>query len=125
MTDRPPHTDAGPGRIDTSAEACAVACMLVSNPQGALRKDGDGWQRRVNDLIRALRDERDGAHSAMAAARAEVEAMMAAKITFAGTAEARSALEDYRELMLPYYERLRAALLPTPAAAGVSDGREG
>lgn len=45
--------------IDTSDEACAVACMLVSNPQGALRKDGDGWQRRVNDLIRALLDERN------------------------------------------------------------------
>ena len=44
---------------DTSDEACAVACMLVSNPQGALRTDGDGWQKRVNDLIRALRDERN------------------------------------------------------------------
>lgn len=46
-------------KIDTSDEACAVACMLVSNPEGAFRKDGDGWQRRVNDLIRALRDERN------------------------------------------------------------------
>lgn len=46
-------------KVDTSDEACAVACMLVSNPQGALRKDGDGWQKRVNDLIRALRDERN------------------------------------------------------------------
>lgn len=45
--------------IDTSDEACAVACMLVSNPQDALRKDGTGWQKRVNDLIRALRDERN------------------------------------------------------------------
>jgi len=44
---------------DTSDEACAVACILVSNPQDALRKDGDGWQKRVNDLIRALRDERN------------------------------------------------------------------
>jgi hypothetical protein len=44
--------------IDTSDEACAIACMLVSNPQGKARQDGDGWQRRVNDLIRALRDER-------------------------------------------------------------------
>ncbi|MBO4228037.1 hypothetical protein [Bradyrhizobium neotropicale] len=43
---------------DTSDEACAIACMLVSNPQGAMRKDGDGWRKRVNDLIRALRDER-------------------------------------------------------------------
>lgn len=42
--------------IDTSPEACAVACMLVSNPRGYLRKDGDGWQKRVNDLIRALRE---------------------------------------------------------------------
>jgi hypothetical protein len=46
-------------RIDTSDEACAVACLLVSNPQGAMRRDGDGWQKRVNDLIRALRDERN------------------------------------------------------------------
>lgn len=46
-------------KIDTSDKACAVACMLVSNPQGAMRQDGDGWQRRVNDLIRALRDERN------------------------------------------------------------------
>ncbi len=45
--------------IDTSDEACAVACMLVSNPNGELRKDGDGWQKRVNDLIRSLRDERN------------------------------------------------------------------
>jgi uncharacterized protein (DUF4415 family) len=45
--------------IDTSDEACAVACMLVSNPQAALREDGDGWQKRVNDLIRTLRDERN------------------------------------------------------------------
>jgi hypothetical protein len=45
--------------IDTSDEACAMACMLVSNPRGKLRKDGDGWQKRVNDLIRALRDERN------------------------------------------------------------------
>jgi hypothetical protein len=46
-------------RVDTSDEACAMACMLVSNPQGSLRCDGDGWQKRVNDLIRALRDERN------------------------------------------------------------------
>ncbi len=45
--------------IDTSDEACALACMFVSNPQKALRNDGDGWQKRVNDLIRALRDERN------------------------------------------------------------------
>lgn len=46
-------------KVDTSNEACAVACMLISNPQGSMRKDGDGWQKRVNDLIRALRDERN------------------------------------------------------------------
>ena len=45
-------------KVDTSDEACALICAIVSNPQGSLRKDGDGWQRRVNDLIRTLRDER-------------------------------------------------------------------
>ncbi len=44
-------------KTDTSDEACAVACMLVSNPLGELRSPG--WQKRVNDLIRALRDERN------------------------------------------------------------------
>lgn len=44
-------------KIDTSNEACALVCMMVSNPQDAMRRDG--WQRRVNDLIRALRDERN------------------------------------------------------------------
>src|SRR4029077_20927596 len=43
--------------IDTSDEACALVCMLVSNPgQG---KRPYAWQKRVNDLIRALRDERN------------------------------------------------------------------
>lgn len=46
-------------KIDTSDEGCALVCMIVSNPNGSMRKDGDGWQRRVNDLIRALRDERN------------------------------------------------------------------
>lgn len=55
-------------RVDTSAEACAVACMLVSNPNGGLRKDGDGWQKRVNDLIRALQFERDALQVSKAAA---------------------------------------------------------
>lgn len=45
--------------VDTSDEAVAVACMLVSNPQDALRRDGDGWQKRVNDLMRALLAERN------------------------------------------------------------------
>jgi hypothetical protein len=52
--------------IDTSDEACAVACMLVSNPQGAMHGDGDGWQKRVNDLIRALRDERTALRRSLA-----------------------------------------------------------
>ena len=43
--------------IDTSDEACAVVCMIVSNPQGKFQSPG--WQKRVNDLIRALRDERN------------------------------------------------------------------
>jgi hypothetical protein len=42
--------------VDTSDEACAVVCMLVSNPGGGERQHA--WQKRVNDLIRALRDER-------------------------------------------------------------------
>ncbi|MCA1831194.1 MAG: hypothetical protein LC750_00340 [Actinobacteria bacterium] len=49
-------------------EECAVACVLVTNPQGALRKDGDGWQKRVNDTIRALRDERNALRAALARA---------------------------------------------------------
>ena len=44
-------------QIDTSDEACAVVCMIVSNPGGKFRQPG--WQKRVNDLIRALRDERN------------------------------------------------------------------
>lgn len=43
--------DEGARPVNISAEACAVACMLVSNPLGEVR--GVGWQRRVNDLIRA------------------------------------------------------------------------
>lgn len=57
-----PHTRdiaAGP----TDAE-CAVVCMLVSNPQNVLRKNG--WQKRVNDTIRALRDERNELRAALA-----------------------------------------------------------
>ncbi len=63
-------TDMREATANTSDEACAVACMLVSNPQGALRQNGDGWQRRVNDLIRALRDERN-------ALKAEIATMAA------------------------------------------------
>lgn len=44
--------------IDTSDNACAITCMIVSNPGNGERKQG--WQREVNDLIRALRDERNG-----------------------------------------------------------------
>lgn len=58
-----PHTrDIAYGPSD---EECAVACMLVSNPQGAMRQDGDGWQKRVNDTIRALRDERNQLRAAL------------------------------------------------------------
>lgn len=58
-----PHTrDIAAGPTD---EDCAVACVLVSNPQGALRQDGDGWQKRVNDTIRALRDERNRLRAAL------------------------------------------------------------
>lgn len=58
-----PHTrDIATGPTD---EECAVACTLVSNPQGALRQDGDGWQKRVNDTIRALRDERNQLRAAL------------------------------------------------------------
>jgi uncharacterized protein (DUF4415 family) len=46
-------------------EECAVAAMMVSNPQSALRKDGDGWQKRVNDVIRGLRDERNALRAAL------------------------------------------------------------
>ncbi len=46
-------------------EDCAVATMLVSNPQGALRKDGDGWQKIVNDVIHGLRDERNALRAAI------------------------------------------------------------
>ena len=54
--DRPPLM----GGIDTSDQAIALACMVVTNP-GGIRK-GDGWQKHVNDLIRALREERNTAH---------------------------------------------------------------
>ena len=50
--------------LDTSAEACAVACMLVSNPAGETRHVG--WQKEVNDLIRALLHERDAARAELA-----------------------------------------------------------
>ena len=46
-------------KADTTDQSCAVICMLVSNPAGKLRTVG--WQKRVNDLIRALRDERNAA----------------------------------------------------------------
>lgn len=50
MTDEEEH-------VDTSNVACSLICMLVSNPTGnPLPVD---WKRRVNDLIRALRDERN------------------------------------------------------------------
>jgi len=42
---------------DTSDEQCAIVCMIVSNPGNGDRPHA--WQKRVNDLIRALRDERN------------------------------------------------------------------
>lgn len=44
-------------KIDTSDEQCALICMVVSNPGDGPRPHA--WQKRVNDLIRALRDERN------------------------------------------------------------------
>lgn len=50
-------TDEEEPKIDTSNVACSLVCMLVSNPaDNPLPVD---WKRRVNDLIRALRDERN------------------------------------------------------------------
>ena len=77
-------------KVDTSDEACAVACTLVSNPQGALRKDGDGWQKRVNDLIRALRDERHKLATETIMTRVAVDALKAERDSaLAQLAEAR------------------------------------
>lgn len=68
--------------VDTSPETCAVACMLVSNPAGEMRHVG--WQKRVNDLIRALRDERD-------TLRADNERLRQALIDVASQSEAARA----------------------------------
>lgn len=43
--------------VDTSNERIAVVCMLVTNPDNKHRPDD--WRKQVNDLIRALRDERN------------------------------------------------------------------
>jgi hypothetical protein len=56
-------------QIDTSDEACAVVCMIVSNP--GLGDRPRAWQKRVNDLIRALRDERNATQSRLAAVEKE------------------------------------------------------
>lgn len=64
MTNKPTYP-----KIDTSNENCAVVCTIVSNPAGVMRADGDGWQKRVNDLIRALRDERNKLIEIVASAR--------------------------------------------------------
>lgn len=45
--------------IDTSDERCAVVCMMVSNPVGGEQERRPGWKKDVNDLVRALRDERN------------------------------------------------------------------
>jgi hypothetical protein len=55
--------------VDTSDEQCAVVCMIVSNPGGGERPYA--WQKRVNDLIRALRDERNAFRTALALERGE------------------------------------------------------
>lgn len=44
-------------QVETSDEQCALVCMIVSNPGDGVRPHA--WQKRVNDLIRALRDERN------------------------------------------------------------------
>ena len=44
--------------IDISPEACAVVCMIVSDPTGQLQQTR-GWKKRVNDVIRAQRDRID------------------------------------------------------------------
>lgn len=46
-------------RVDSSDTECAVVCMIVSNDD--LKRPG--WKRRVNDLIRRLRDERNALHA--------------------------------------------------------------
>ena len=48
------------GIVNTSDEECALVCMIVSNPGN--RERPHAWQKRVNDLIRALRDERNRLH---------------------------------------------------------------
>lgn len=61
--------------VDISPDAIAMACMLVSNPQGQLRKDGDGWQKRVNDVIRAQRDELHDAQQIILKKDLEIKAL--------------------------------------------------
>lgn len=56
--------------VDTSDEACAVVCMIVSDPSGS-RQLKPGWKKQVNDLIRALRDERNALREQLATARRE------------------------------------------------------
>jgi hypothetical protein len=50
-------TDETKTTVDTSDERIAVICMLVSNPDGLKRPDD--WRKQVNDVLRALRDERN------------------------------------------------------------------
>ena len=98
----------------TSTEA-AICCMIVSNPSGGMQPHG--WQKRVNDLIRAqdqelttLRAEADRSHAqaeraallltdavnqlatlraSEAAAVARVKVLEAALKPFANAADAR------------------------------------
>ncbi len=43
--------------VDTSDDRCAVVCAMVS--YHGVRPPAQNWQQQVNDLIRALRDERN------------------------------------------------------------------
>lgn len=47
------------GIVDTSDEQVALMCMYVSRSQPPNENWPTDWRRRVNDLIRALRDERN------------------------------------------------------------------
>ena len=47
-----------PTKVDTSDVQVALACMYVSRSDGQAEWPVD-WRKRVNDVIRALRDERD------------------------------------------------------------------
>lgn len=97
--------------VDTSAEACALACMIVSNPAGAMRHVG--WQKRVNDLIRALRNELDA--EIYRSERTEDE-----------LAAARKSMTDLAAMSVHVSARdkLRADLAACIARCDAAEGRE-